>query len=1121
MKKKLKGIAPEKTFPGATKILLKMKLTLCVILISFLGAMASESYSQTTKLSLDLKNAKVKDALGAIENQSEFFFLYSEKLIDVNREVNIEVQRSAIEKILDKIFEGTNVNYTIKGRQIVLATPEANNEAGMSSVSQQQKKVTGKVTDSSSASLPGVSVLVKGTTTGVITDSNGNYSLSNVPENATLQFSFVGMKTQEIAVAGKTDINITLDEETVGIEEVVAIGYSTQKKVSLTSSVAAISGKKLAERTVTNIQQTLQGQLPGLTVIDLGAAPGRTNYTMRVRGITTLGNNNPLVIVDGIEQSLDNLNPIDIESVSVLKDASSTAIYGSRAANGVILITTKRAKSGKLSVSYNGYYALQKSNNNPTHMDTEDYMNLQNIAFINSTGAPKYTEDYIKEYVAGTKTDPLKYPLPNTWYQTVFHVAPQVSHSLSVSGGNETIKAVLSLRNQNQDGIIPNSSSKINEMRLNVDYQVSRKITLATNFNYRNQKVIAPVNEGIIYNRMLQLSQFTVPKYPDGTYGISTDGHNPLLYAENAGTANRNVDYLTGDIKGEWEILKGLKFSVQLAGRISLTAEKNFTNSYLIMDYFDKTKVRKSQPVNSLTEVRNDEREFTMNNLLNYTKDIGAHSVNILAGYSQIQNTYRGLNAYRQNFYNNDIQSINQGAFDATKSNGGNDSEWGLRSFFGRLNYAYQDRYLLEANARYDGSSRFTGDNQYSFFPSFSAGWRISQENFWSELKSTVNELKLRASQGSTGNQAVGLYSYIASFSQSEYNFGGVSVPGYGQTTMANKNLTWETTYQTDLGLDAQFLNNRISFSMDYYNKRTEGILLTLPVPGTLGLNPSPQNAGRVDNKGWEFLLGTQNSFGDFGFNGNINLNINDNMVVDLAGTGPYITTNTSQQETRFITQVGYPINSYWGYITDGYFQTDEEVANYPNIRSQIKPGDVKFIDLNGDKMISPLDMTYLGRSFPKYTFSSSLNFTYKNFALTALIQGASGYYARVGGALAEMGIWGSFTSKYVTNNYWTPENRNSRLPRPLKSDNRNINFADRDRINGAYLRLKNIQLSYKIPSSLTKRIRIEQMSIFVATTNLLTFSDLNELEVDPESVGRTQDYPQTSLTSFGLNINF
>ncbi|HEY8661793.1 MAG TPA: SusC/RagA family TonB-linked outer membrane protein, partial [Hanamia sp.] len=814
--------------------------------------------------------------------------------------------------------------------------------------------------------------------------------------------------------------------------------------------------------------------------------------------------------------TIDYVNPEDIASVSVLKDAASTAIYGSRAANGVILITTKRAQTGKLSINYNGYYALQKSNNNPVHMGLKDYMDLQNIAWTNSFGAPIYTQDQIQEYV--NATDRLKFPLPNTWYQTVLHTAPQTSNYISISGGSKAVKALLSIRYQDQEGIIANSNATIGEVRLNTDYKISDKIDISTDVNYRRRNILSPINEGKVFNDMLQTSQWTVPKYPDGTYGISSDGKNALMDAEINGTSRMIEDYLTGNIQGNWEIVKGLKFTTQLGARMTTTSGKNYQNKYEIRDFYDSTLVRLTVPHNSLTEIRNNLSEVTLNSLLNYSTEWSGHSINVLVGYSQIEDKNQTLNAYRQDFYSNDIQSIGQGANDATKNNGGGESTWGLRSYFGRLNYNYQNKYLFEANSRYDGSSRFIDKNRYSFFPSFSAGWRISQEKFWNKLNNPINELKLRGSWGKTGNQAVGLYSYLKSLNLVTYSYGGVPAPGYLQTTLANENLTWETTTQSDIGLDAQFFNRRISLTADYYYKKTEGILLSLPVPGTLGLLPSPQNAGRMDNKGWEFVLTSHNDFGKLGFDGSINFNINDNKIMNLAGTGPYI---TGGNETRYITAVGLPINALWGYTTDGLFQTKEEISKYPTMRPGIEPGDVKFVDLNGDGKITANDMTYLGRSFPKYTFGATLNFTYKGFSLSALFQGVSGVRARIGGAIIEMGIWGGFTSSVITNNYWTPEHTDARFPRPLKFDLRNIVMSDRDLQNGAYLRLKNVNLSYQIPSVLTKRIGLEQVSIYVSTTNLLTFASLNEWHVDPETVvgGRTQAYPQTSLTTFGLNI--
>ncbi len=674
--------------------------------------------------------------------------------------------------------------------------------------------VSGKVSDGKGGGLPGVSVLEKGTANGTITSSEGNYRLT-VAENATLIFSYIGFISQEIPVQSRTTLDVTLAEDIKALSEVVVIGYGTQKKVSMTSAVSEIKGEDLTRRPVSNVAQAFQGQTPGLTILDQGGGPGKANAVIRVRGVTTLsGDNNPLVIVDGIEQRLSDINPDDIASVSVLKDASSTAIYGSRAANGVILITTKRAKEGKVSVAYNGFYAVQKSVNNPEHMGLEDYMRMQNVAYQNVGSPARYTEAEIQEYV--NATDRYRYPLPYTMAEAVLKPAPQVNHSLSVSGGSENFKARLGLRYQDQDGIIPNSESKLSEIRVNTDFKVSPNISIASDVNYRYVNSLAPSDEFRVFERLKHGSIWTVPKYPDGTYGISAQGQNALMYAEIHGTARTGDEFIVGSIKGEWQILKGLTFSTQLAARINSISGKTFFNSYTINDYYDPTIVRRTVPVNSLTELRNNTREITLNNLLNYTTSIGNHTLSVLAGHSEIDNRGSALTAFRQGFYNNDIQSIGQGADDNTKNNGGSEYQWGLRSFFGRLNYAYREKYLFEVNSRYDGSSRFTRTNRYSFFPSFSAGWRISEENFLNSLRTVVNEFKLRGSWGKTGNQAVALYSYFPTLDRVTYTFSGTPAEGFVQQRMTNEDLTWETTTQSNLGLDAQFLNNRISHGIEY-----------------------------------------------------------------------------------------------------------------------------------------------------------------------------------------------------------------------------------------------------------------------------------------------------------------
>jgi TonB-linked SusC/RagA family outer membrane protein len=991
--------------------------------------------------------------------------------------------------------------------------------------------VTGVVTDEQGVPLAGVSVSVKGGSNGTSTDAKGVYTL-RVESGQVLVFSFVGFETREVAFGGQAHLDMQLAVSAASLDQVVVeVGYGSQRKVSLTSAVGQVSGKELVGRPVNSIQQALQGKLPGLTILDQGGNPGNPNTNIVIRGvnkpytpvggsptgIASYGDNGPLVIVDGIEQPFQNINPNDIENVSVLKDASSTAIYGSRAANGVILITTKRAHDGKTIVNYDGMYAWQKSISKPEPMGIEDYLRLQNAAYQNVGSAAKYSEAQIQAYKTGSVNDPLHYPLPYNWYNTMLHTAPQTNHALSVAGGNDKLKTRMSIRYQDQQGIITNTDSKVTEIRLNSDYKVSKKISVAADIDYRYQNDLEPDGLNEIFREFMQNAIWDVPRYPNGDYGGGTQGNNPLLLAEAGGTYKKSSDYLIGNIKGTWEIVKGLTFTTQFAGRSTNFAGKDYTNTWQTRD---SVTVKKSNLHNKLTEARTNTREFTLNNLLNYSLTLGDHSLKFLAGYSQIHDISTTLSAYRQDFYNNDVQSIGQGANDATKSNGGADADWGLRSYFGRFNYSYKDKYLFEANGRYDGSSRFTGDKKYSFFPSFSGGWRVSQEKFWGHLSDHINELKLRGSWGKTGNQAVALYSYFPTLNLVTYDFNNALAQGYLQQLQANPNLTWETTTQTDVGLDAEMLDHKLSLTVDYYKKRTDGILLTLPVPGVLGMSGGPQNAGIVDNMGWEFTAGVHERWGNFRMDASLNMAINSNKVIDLAGTGPYITGDDI--DPRYVTAVGLPINSFWGYKTDGLFQSDQDAAAYPQFMRVAKAGDVKVLDLNKDGKIDPTDMTFLKNSFPKYTFGGVFNLAYKNWGLNIVVQGAADVGMRYARALAEAGNYEGFTPSLYAGNYWTPTHTNARFARPTKQDLRNQASTDRMILDASYVRLKNLQLVYTLPSSFIRKASLERASIYVSGTNLLTFSKLNEWHLDPESQSGWQDYyPQVSIYTVGLNLQF
>jgi TonB-linked SusC/RagA family outer membrane protein len=1047
--------------------------------------------------------------------------------------VAIEANNLKLAEVLKDLFTPLSIQYQVSGNFIILtkitksSEPIKPNEAKMIA-----HILKGSVTDEKNEPLIGASIVLEGTTKGTLTDDQGNYvlELADDEKNGTLVFSFVGYETQKVPIGGQNNINIKL-KEAGALSEIVVVGYGQQKKVSVTNAVSTIKGSDLTTRPSSSMQQVLQGQAAGLTVLDQGGSPGRTTTTMRVRGITTLSNSNEaLVIVDGIEQQLTNINPNDIESISVLKDAASTAIYGSRAANGVIMVTTKRAKEGKVSVSYNGYYATQNSINNP-EMDMPSYMKLQQVAYTNAKIAvPKnFTDAGMQTYIDGNTTNPELYPAPNTWFQTLLHTAPQYDQNLSISGGNENMKARLSMRYQNQSSILNvpiDYGSTMGDIRLNTDFKLSSRINVSADINYRNNYSLTPINEAEVFNRFIHGTLFATPQYSSaleaqypgitGTYGLSPQGITPKIEAEKDGTSKRWNENIFSSLKGDIKIIEGLKFSSQLAIRIDNIRQKDFTNAYKNVDLVKN--ITRNIVNNGLTEIFNNATEYTWNNYLNYEKSIGQNDIKALLGYSTINNIYRGLAASRQRFYNNDIQSLSQGANDGTKDNSGFDAQFGLKSYFGRVNYAFANKYLFEANGRYDGSSRFTGNNVYSFFPSFSAGWRVSEEKFFKNK--IVDELKLRASWGKTGNQSVGLYSYYQSLASSAYGFNGASVVGYSPTQLANKDITWETTTQVDLGFDA-IVFKEFSIGFDYYNKQTSGILLSLPIPATIGLTAPPQNAGTVENKGVEMMLGYRNTtVKNWRYGANFIIASNKNKVVSLAGTGPYI--SGSDIDPLYIIKEGLPINTLWGYKTDGFFKTDDEAKSYPTITTGRAAGDVKYLDFNGDGKIDANDRTVIGSSFPDFTYSFNGNVGFKNFELALFFQGASGVDTRLSGALAENGNNEGFVPKIVSTDYWTADNPNARFPRPLKRDLFNMYTSDRLVINGDYLRLKNVQLSYTLPKSLISKWKISQANVYVSATNLFTFSKLNEWGLDPEvGSGRATYYPQISTKTIGVNLQF
>ena len=1009
----------------------------------------------------------------------------------------------------------------------------------------QHISVSGTVSSRSGDPVVGASVVVKGATVGVTTDATGSYAIS-APAGATLVFSFLGLTTVEEAVAGRRQIDVTLDESDQSLDEVVVVGYGTQKKVSVTGAVGNIRSESIS-RLANSTTAALQGLAPGLTILDKGGAPGLANTTLRIRGITTINNSDALILVDGVEQRITDVNPDDIEAVSILKDASTTAIYGSRAANGVVLVTTKRGGDGKVKVDFNAYYGVQNVVDTPEPMESVTYMRLKNAALVNNGAGIRYSDEVIQEWIDNHDKDPEKYPLFSQWQDVVYHSAPQQNYHLSVSGGNEKAKGLMGVRYYKQDGIIDHFESDIKEFRANTDFAPFKRVRFSTDLNYRMRYSLEPPGAydydsggGGIFYSMFHASNFVVPVYADGSYGLGNKNSNPLMYANMRGDKHFYDNLLVANLKGEVDIYDGLKFTAQYALRNRFYKTSEFINKFTVTDtrFFEwgaattgdtytpnpnRKRTQSTWSRNSMRDYREDLNEYTFNALLDYEKAFGKHAIHALGGFSQIVNRWSHNEAYRQDFYNNDVASINMGD-KATSEAYGYNSEYALQSFFGRVNYSYDSRYLLEANLRYDGTSRFTGDNQFGTFPSFSAGWRISQEAFWESVLPYLSDLKLRGSWGKTGNQTAGLYAFYESYTSTYAVISEALITGYMQTVLANKDLRWETSAQTDVGIDAGFLRNRLTVAADYYYKRTDGILVNLPIAGTIGLDAPVQNAAIVDNRGFELMLTWNDKAGDVTYGATFNTSNNKNEVVSLGGANPTLSGGVSDVVTTI--REGEPVNAYWGFKTGGLLTQADVDAGYPVYDPRMGTGDVKYLDISGpdgapDGVIDENDRTVIGDEFPRFPFALGGHLEWRGFDFSFMLQGVMRADVRVSGAMIENGNFEGVALD-IGKDYWTPENPNARFPKPRQGTDYNAMMSDFWIINAGYLRLKNIQLGYTFPKAWTQKLFIDKARIYAAATNVFTTSDAKEWGLDPEFLaGRFLYYPQTSVYSIGLNLSF
>lgn len=1070
-----------------------MRITIFLIALASLQTFALSNYAQTKKIDMKIEKASIVKVLEKIEDETEFFFFYNNQVINLDKQVSIDVKGRTIDQILNEVFKNTNVEYTINNRQIILSLN------GVPSM-QQQKSVSGKVTDSSGAPLPGVSVVVKGSTNGTITDSDGRYSLSGLSQNTILQYSFVGMKSQEIAVGNNSSINVTLAEDAIGIEEVVAVGYGTVKKRDLTGAVSNVSSETIMNQAKMNDAiQSLQGQIAGADITS-GNAPGATS-TIIIRGYNSLSASNaPLIVVDDAPFGgrLNEINPAEIEKIDVLKDASSTAIYGSRGANGVIIITTKRGnKSGKLSVEYDGYHGLGKSVGNFDMMNGEEYADYRRAAYL-GVNNPTIFDDVQKRVMESGKSI--------DWQKEMFDgVSQKINHNLTVNMSNGKSRNMIVLGYNKDQGIIENMSYERFTTRFTGDLDLSKALTIGysallarseTNFGdasvWRFGTRIDPLSE--LYDENGQLKFYT-------NGWMQTFAHsNPMFDIKKENVDSRQLrNRFLGNLYASWTITNGLKF------KTSLTYDNSSMESGA---YFSSYSQNRQLAGNGANYSKPTENQITFTNILNYTKDIAKdHKIDASLVHDMQKYEYNSVGTAGFNIpYYGAWYNVNEAQLNITTQSGKN--EWSILSFMGRINYGFKERYLLTFTGRYDGSSRLAAGNKWDFFPSAAFAWRIKEEQFMKSLDFITN-LKLRLSYGVTGNTAIETYATQGQFGRYPYSFGTAekSAIGYVPSLISNPDLGWEKTAEFNLGLDFGFFDNRLSGSADVYQRDTYDLLMTRNLPITSGYSDVWQNVGQTRNSGFELALqGVPIVKKDFKWTTNFTLSYNKNEIVKL-----FNGTEDSPGNKWFI---GQPLYVECIYKYEGVWQTEE--ADQAKLFSQI-PGQGKYKDVNDNKKYDQADL-FIYNKIPKWVGGFSTNLEYKQFDLGVYLYSRMDYGNRLGILTFELG---GTRLNQLKGDYWTPENPTNAQPKPNAVGDGYLmgsSFAFRDQ---SFVRVKNINLGYTLPTSLTNRIKSNKIRVYVAVDNPYLWTKDEYVGLDPENANSEADARPLTTVMIGLNAKF
>ncbi|MBO2543582.1 SusC/RagA family TonB-linked outer membrane protein [Salegentibacter sp. BDJ18] len=1081
----------------------------------------------SAQISFVLDNPSLKELILEIESQSDFKFAYGNE-IDVETKLTgkYTFQDEDLAKILTSLSTETPFSFEVLGNNIAITEDLPVNRDKVKK-SKPQMNIEGNVTDSNGMPLPSVTVQEEGTNNGVMTDFDGNFNIEVSSDDAVLIFSYVGMQTTRKTAEGNTTMNVQMEEDAQALDEVMVVGYGTQKRGSVVGAVSQVNSEDMENRSVTRLSEALTGQMPGVTIIQRSGRPGYSAGDISVRGVGSFGADpSALVLIDGIPGSMNDINPNDVESVSVLKDAATAAVYGSRAANGVILVTTKSGREGRTRITYNAYVGVQRATELPDLVNSWEYAELYNEAIGNTV----FTPEDIQNFREGNNPD----NFPNTdFIGEVFSRDPiQTSHNLQVSGGNETSQYVVSLGYLNQKGLLERNDYSRYNLRLNLTNELSENLTLITRLSGANEIINEPAPPaGIEFTTMDQIigEVVRVPsiyagRLSNGYFGV---GHaamgTPISYMGSESFYYDKPYSLNANMRLDWQVLSDLKLS-------------------LIGGYNRETRLQKrflaSQQLNEeillgpteLTQINDNSYYATVQAFAEYDKVFGDHTFNVLGGYSFETSHWETMSGFRY-LQGNSLQEINTGDTDGQWING-TATEWALQSVFGRVRYDFANKYLFESTVRYDGSSKFPTEYKYGLFPSVALGWRISEEDFFSVPR--VTDLKLKASFGEVGNQNIGNYPYQNILSADYgYPFGGTYQTGVAATRLTDSLLHWETTRSFNTGIDLSILNGDLDVSVNYFNRKTYDILYqpSSSVSMVLGKDMSETNTGSLRNSGWEFEANYRKYFNDFSFRISPNFSIINNEVLDL-GVG------NIEQENGLVGNgtdlfIGHPMQTYYGYVADGLFGNENDVASWPDmsrVNPNAQPGDIRYRDISGPEGVpdGQVDATYdrriLGSRIPKYNFGMAFGAEYKGFDFSVLLQGVADAVGRLQGYAGYAFNNTASVQRWMMDR-WAPENPNPNAAYPRyelipNSGTPNTELSTFWLPDASYVRVKNVQVGYRFPSNILENLRIENLRIYASGENLYTWNNYRQ-GWDPEINTNGRFYPIFANYTIGLNVNF